>query len=75
MGGEPAEMFGKQSLNSDVGEILSKAGQKWLSNRNIGWDKVPELAGNTNPELVSEIIKQCFDAGAKGGGCLRSYLR
>ena len=32
---------------------------------NIGWDKVPELAGNTNPKLVAEIVKQCFQAGAK----------
>lgn len=32
---------------------------------NIGWDKVPELAGNTNPKLVAEIVKQCFAAGAK----------
>jgi len=26
---------------------------------------VPELAANTNPKLVSRIIKHCFDAGAK----------
>lgn len=32
---------------------------------NIGWDKVPELAGNTNPKLITEIIKQCFATGAK----------
>jgi len=32
---------------------------------NIGWDRKPELAGNTNPEVVAAIVKMCFDAGAK----------
>ncbi|MDP1994876.1 MAG: DUF362 domain-containing protein, partial [Ignavibacteria bacterium] len=32
---------------------------------NIGWDVKPELAANTNPKLVTRIIKHCFDAGAK----------
>ena len=42
-----------------------KPGQKVVVKPNIGWDKVPELAGNTNPKLITEIIKQCFAAGAK----------
>ena len=32
---------------------------------NIGWDRVPEQAGNTNPEVVSTVVKLCFEAGAK----------
>lgn len=65
MGGEPAEMFRKAIAEfGGMGKFV-KAGQKVVVKPNIGWDKVPELAGNTNPELVSEIIKQCFDAGAK----------
>ena len=32
---------------------------------NIGWDRAPELAGNTNPLVVVAIVKMCFDAGAK----------
>jgi uncharacterized protein (DUF362 family) len=32
---------------------------------NIGWDRTPEQAANTNPEVVSTIIKLCFEAGAK----------
>jgi len=32
---------------------------------NIGWDRKPEQAGNTNPEVVAAIVKMCFDAGAK----------
>ena len=32
---------------------------------NIGWDRTPEQAANTNPDVVAEIIRQCASAGAK----------
>jgi uncharacterized protein (DUF362 family) len=32
---------------------------------NIAWDRTPEQAANTNPELVGEVVRQCCDAGAK----------
>lgn len=32
---------------------------------NIGWDRVPQQAANTNPDLVKEVARLCFDAGAK----------
>jgi len=32
---------------------------------NIGWDRKPEMAANTNPEVVAEIVKLCYEAGAK----------
>ena len=32
---------------------------------NIGWDRVPELAANTNPHLVGKLTELCFEAGAK----------
>jgi uncharacterized protein (DUF362 family) len=32
---------------------------------NIGWDRTPEQAANTNPFVVAEIVRQCWDAGAK----------
>ena len=32
---------------------------------NIGWDRVPQQAANTNPDLVKTIARLCFDAGAK----------
>lgn len=65
MGGEPEVMF--RSAIKEMGGMSKfvKKGQKVAIKPNIGWDKVPELAGNTNPKLVKEVIKQCFDAGAK----------
>jgi len=32
---------------------------------NIGWDRIPEQAGNTNPEVVAAVVKLCYEAGAK----------
>ncbi|MGB8113642.1 MAG: DUF362 domain-containing protein [Candidatus Sulfotelmatobacter sp.] len=32
---------------------------------NIGWDRTPEQAANTNPNIVAEIVRQCWNAGAK----------
>jgi uncharacterized protein (DUF362 family) len=32
---------------------------------NIAWDRTPEQAGNTNPEVVAAVVKLCYEAGAK----------
>jgi uncharacterized protein (DUF362 family) len=32
---------------------------------NIGWDRKPEFAANTNPEIVAALVRLAFDAGAK----------
>lgn len=32
---------------------------------NIGWDRMPIHAANTNPDVVASVIKLAFDAGAK----------
>ena len=65
MGGEPEEMFRKAIAEFGGMKNFVKPGMKVAVKPNIGWDKVPELAGNTNPKLVAEIIRQCFAAGAK----------
>jgi uncharacterized protein (DUF362 family) len=31
---------------------------------NIAWDRTPEQAANTNPAVVAEVVRQCWDAGA-----------
>lgn len=31
---------------------------------NMAWDRTPEQAANTNPEVVAEVVKMCFEAGA-----------
>ncbi|MCX7635170.1 MAG: DUF362 domain-containing protein [Syntrophales bacterium] len=32
---------------------------------NIGWDRTPAYAANTDPEVVGEIVRLCREAGAK----------
>ena len=32
---------------------------------NIAWDRTPEQAANTNPQVVAEVVRLCQDAGAK----------
>jgi len=32
---------------------------------NIGWDRMPVHAANTNPRVVAEVVRLCLDAGAK----------
>lgn len=64
MGGTPAAMFRKAIAEmGGMGKYIKK-GQKVCVKPNIGWDKTPEMASNTNPELVAEIVKQCLQAGA-----------
>ncbi|HIU55364.1 MAG TPA: DUF362 domain-containing protein [Candidatus Gallibacteroides avistercoris] len=64
MGGEPDVML-RRALEEmgGIGKYVKK-GNKVVVKPNIGWDKAPEMAANTNPILVKELIKQCFSAGA-----------
>lgn len=64
LGGEPEVMFRKAIDELGGMKNFIKKGDKVAVKPNIGWDKTPELGANTNPKLVTEIIKQCFDAGA-----------
>jgi uncharacterized protein (DUF362 family) len=32
---------------------------------NIGWDRTPEYAANTNPDVVAAVVLLCLEAGAK----------
>jgi uncharacterized protein (DUF362 family) len=39
-------------------------GSKVVIKPNIGWDRTPMQAANTNPELVAAVVQMAFDAGA-----------
>jgi uncharacterized protein (DUF362 family) len=63
-GGEPDVMLKKgMEAFGGIGTFVKK-GQKVVVKPNIGWDVAPERAGNTNPKLVAEIVRQCRTAGA-----------
>lgn len=40
-------------------------GDRVVVKPNIGWDRTPELAACTNPEVIKTIVELCFEAGAK----------
>jgi len=42
-----------------------RRGDRVVVKPNIGWDRTPEQAANTNPEVVATIVRMCVDAGAK----------
>jgi len=65
MGGEPEAMLDKALAKFGGIQAFVKKGQTVVIKPNIGWDKTPELAANTNPELVKALVKKCFAAGAK----------
>jgi len=41
-----------------------KPGESVAIKPNIGWDRTPEQAANTNPLLVGEMVRLCLAAGA-----------
>ncbi len=42
-----------------------KRGDVVVVKPNIAWDRTPEQAANTNPQVVAEIVRLCLEAGAK----------
>ena len=64
MGGDPVTMYKKGITAMGGISRFVKKGQKVVVKPNIGWDKKPELAANTNPQLVAAIVKDCLAAGA-----------
>lgn len=45
-------------------QAFVKRGDKVLVKPNVGWDRTPEQAANTNPEIVAALCEMCFAAGA-----------
>ncbi len=64
-GGEPEAMFDEAIKTLGGMKNFVKKNQTVVIKPNIGWDTIPERAANTNPKLITQIVKHCFDAGAK----------
>lgn len=47
-----------------LGRFVSRGDVVWVK-PNIGWDRTPELAANTNPDVVATLVRLCLEAGAK----------
>jgi uncharacterized protein (DUF362 family) len=44
--------------------FVNKGDVVWVK-PNIGWDRTPQQAANTNPDVVATLIRLCLEAGAK----------
>jgi uncharacterized protein (DUF362 family) len=64
-GGEPRALV-QRALEDlgGIGRFVSRQDVVVLK-PNIAWDRTPEQAANTNPEIVAEVVRQCWQAGAK----------
>jgi uncharacterized protein (DUF362 family) len=64
--GKPASVIVKAAIDAMGGmrKFISR-GDVVVVKPNIAWDRLPEQAANTNPEVVATVTKLCFDAGAK----------
>ncbi len=47
-----------------IGRFISK-GDTVVIKPNMAWDRTPEQAANTNPQVVASVVRLCFEAGAK----------
>ncbi len=64
-GGEPRELVQKALENlGGIRRFVSRQDVVVLK-PNIAWDRMPEQAATTNPDLVAEVVRQCWQAGAK----------
>jgi uncharacterized protein (DUF362 family) len=64
-GGEPRALVQKALENlGGMGRFVSHQDVVVLK-PNIAWDRTPEQAANTNPDVVAEVVRQCWQAGAK----------
>ncbi len=64
MGDQPTLMLEKAIAElGGLGQFV-KAGDKVVIKPNIGWAKTPEMAANTNPQLVGKLTRMCLEQGA-----------
>jgi uncharacterized protein (DUF362 family) len=42
-----------------------RRGEVVLVKPNVGWDRLPEQAGNVDPQVVAEVVRLCRGAGAR----------
>jgi uncharacterized protein (DUF362 family) len=63
--GLDAELLVREAINLLGGiERFIHKGDRVLIKPNVGWDRQPEQAANTNPEVVAAVVKLCREAGA-----------
>jgi len=64
-GNDPGQMV--QRALAELGGIsrFISPGDVVVIKPNIAWDRTPEQAANTNPQVVGEVVRMCREAGAR----------
>ncbi|HMD95717.1 MAG TPA: DUF362 domain-containing protein [Terriglobia bacterium] len=64
--GEDPRLLVRRSLEGlgGIGRFVVQ-GDVVLIKPNIAWDRTPEQAANTNPQVVAEMVRLCREAGAR----------
>jgi len=47
-----------------IGRFIAKGDVVWVK-PNIGWNRIPEQAATTNPDVVATLVSLCHQAGAR----------
>ncbi|WP_419176795.1 DUF362 domain-containing protein [Desulfosediminicola sp.] len=63
-GNSPVDMLQRTVQELGGIEAFIKKGDRVVIKPNIGWAKTPELGANTSPEVIGELVKLSFEAGA-----------
>ena len=64
-GGEPRALVQKALENlGGIRRFVSRQDVVVIK-PNIAWDRTPDQAATTNPDVVAEMVRQCWQAGAK----------
>jgi len=64
-GGTPSKLLqAAMATLGGMGRFVQK-GQRVVIKANIAWARTPDQACTNNPELLSALIKMCYEAGAK----------
>ena len=64
-GSDPSQIT-RNAINALGGmKRFVRPGNTVVVKPNIGWDRTPELAANTNPLVVRAVVEECLRAGAK----------
>jgi len=63
--GSPGDMVRRAVAElGGIGRFV-KSGDIVVVKPNMAWDRVPEQAATTNPEVVGAVVRLCIEAGAK----------
>ncbi len=63
--GDNAELLVREALVrlGGIRRFIAK-GDRVVLKPNVGWDRQPEQAANTNPKIVGAVTRSCMEAGA-----------